>query len=152
MQEAQAALLAKDDDLAMLRQDLQALRTQLKRTPDSAAQSATCQAAARDSAAEAGGRPSSSSLKPDPDADNSRKSEGAGAAESGLPSPSLPATPHSPVDSPKGVVHQNPPPPPLPPPHFPLRTNPSPLQSPFKLHVACCSVSWGNPGRIGCNI
>ena len=113
MQEAQAALLAKDDDLAMLRQDLQALRTQLKRTPDSAAQSATCQAAARDSAAEAGGRPSSSSLKPDPDADNSRKSEGAGAAESGLPSPSLPATPHSPVDSPKGMVHQNPPPPPF---------------------------------------
>ena len=108
MQEAQAALLAKDDDLAMLRQDLQALKTQLKKT-DSAAQSATGQSAAHNSAAEANGQPSSSSLKPDQDTDKSGNGEGAGAAESGLPSPSLPATPHSPVDSPRGA-----PPPPCP--------------------------------------
>ena len=123
MQEAQAALLAKEDDLAMLRQDLQALRTQLKRASDSAAQSATGQhSAGHTSAAQTKGQ-SSSSLKPDQEANTHRKAESAGIAESGLPSPSLPATPHSPVDSPRGETaaaslppHPRPSSPPHPPP------------------------------------
>ena len=41
MQEAQAALLAKDDELAVMRRDLQELTTRLKKqSPDSAAQPA----------------------------------------------------------------------------------------------------------------
>ena len=100
MQEAQAALLGKDDDLAVLRREMQALRAQLKKTPDSAA----CRSTTHNSAPEANGQPSSSLLKPHPDADKPRKGASAGAAESGLPSPSLPATPHSPVDSPRGAT------------------------------------------------
>ena len=104
----------------MLRREVQALKTQLKKALDSAAQPVT--GAHNSTQAEAVGQPSSSALKPDPDADRLRKAGSSGAAESGLPSPSLPATPHSPVDSPRGDVtspapllpHCHPPPPPLP--------------------------------------
>ena len=96
----------------MLRREVQALKTQLRKAADSAAQS-TCQSSPHVSVAEANGQPSSF-LKPDSDADKSRKGQSTGAADSGLPSPSLPATPHSPADSPRGAP---PPVPPYPPPH-----------------------------------
>lgn len=104
MQEAQAALLAKEDELAMLRRDLQEVTTRLqKQSPDSAAQPAAAQqSAAHRAAAEAKGQHSSPMKHDAKDVQRSRKAETAGVAESGLPSPSLPATPHSPVDSPPG--------------------------------------------------
>ncbi|KAL3130258.1 Coiled-coil domain-containing protein 57 [Trebouxia sp. C0009 RCD-2024] len=102
--EAQAALLAKEDELAMLRRDLQEVTTRLqKQSPDSAAQPAAAQqSAAHRAAAEAKGQHSSPMKHDAKDVQRSRKAETAGVAESGLPSPSLPATPHSPVDSPPG--------------------------------------------------
>ncbi len=104
MQEAQAALLAKEDELAMLRRDLQEVTTQLKKqSQDSAAQPVAHQQSAAHSAAAETKAQRSSPSKPDAkDVHRSRKAESAGAAESGLPSPSLPASPHSPPDSPSG--------------------------------------------------
>lgn len=105
MQEAQAALLAKEDELAMLRRDLQGLTTQLqKQSPDSAAQPAADQQSAAHSAPAEAKAQHSSPVKHDAkDVQRSRKAtETAGVAESGLPSPSLPATPCSPVDSTPG--------------------------------------------------
>lgn len=126
----------------MLRREVQALKTQLKKSLDSAAQSLD----AHNSTSEADGQPSSSSSKPDPDADRLRKAGSAAAAESGLPSPSLPATPHSPVDSPRGdALPCNPVP-------LPPTPHPWPLPDiPVKLHGACGTLS-GSLGIWSCEL
>lgn len=86
----------------MLRRDLQELTAQLKKAPDSAAQPATdLHPAAPNAGAEARGQPSVLS-KPGHDMEKSAKAGTGGVGESGLPSPSLPGTPHSPGDSPTG--------------------------------------------------
>lgn len=110
MQEAQAALLAKEDDLVMLRRELLSLKAQLHKPSDSATlptkphPSAAQHAAAHHSAsAESKAQPSSSG-KPDlhQGSNKSRGAESAEVGDSGLPSLSLPATPHSPGGSPRG--------------------------------------------------
>ena len=112
MQEAQAALLAKEDELAMLRRDLQELTAQLqKQSSDSAAQPDISQQSA--AAHSTGTESKAQHSPPKPDAKDTQRSRKAG--ESGLPSPSLPATPHSPVDSPQGEP---------------------------QLHAACCVLNW----------
>ncbi|DBA83216.1 TPA: hypothetical protein ACH3X2_006730 [Trebouxia sp. C0005] len=104
--EAQAALLAKDDELAMLRWDMHLLRAQAKQLQASAPQPSSAQppadhaSHAQDSAAEA--QPQASSSRP---AEPSKPKQGGsalGVGDSGLLSPSLPTTPLSPGGSPRG--------------------------------------------------
>jgi len=106
-QEAQAALLAKDDELAMLRRDMHLLRAQAKQPqasapqPSSAQPSAAHASHAQDSAAEA--QPQASSSRPAEPSRPKQADSALGIGESGLPSPSLPATPLSPGGSPRGT-------------------------------------------------
>ncbi len=110
-QEAQAALLAKDDELAMLWRDMHLLRAQAKQPqasppqPSSAQPSAAHASHAQDSAAEA--QPQASSSRPAEPRRPKQADSALGVGESGLPSPSLPATPLSPGGSPRGTF-QNP--------------------------------------------
>ncbi|DBA74086.1 TPA: Coiled-coil domain-containing protein 57 [Trebouxia sp. C0004] len=99
--EAQAALLAKDDELAMLRQDMHLLRAQAKQPQASAPGLSSGQlSAAQDSAADA--QPQASSSRPAEPSRPMQADSALGVRESGLPSPSLPATPLSPGGSPRG--------------------------------------------------
>ena len=109
-QEAQAMLLAKDDELTMLKRDLHHLRAQAKQKaqesaaqPSSAQPSATQASGAHESATQAQAQAKALSSRPEEEASRSKKvGSAAGVGESGLPSPSLPATPHSPGASPRG--------------------------------------------------
>ena len=100
-------LLAKDDELTMLKRDLHHLRAQAKQKaqesaaqPSSAQPSATQASGAHESATQTQAKAVSS--RPE-EADRPKKTGSAvGVGESGLPSPSLPATPHSPGASPRG--------------------------------------------------
>ncbi|KAL0055812.1 hypothetical protein WJX82_004604 [Trebouxia sp. C0006] len=104
--EAQAALLGKDDELAMLRRDMHLLRAQTKQPqasaprPSSAQPSAVHASHAQDSAAEA--QPQASSSRPAEPSRPKQADSALGIGESGMPSPSLPATPLSPGGSPRG--------------------------------------------------
>ena len=106
-QEAQAALLAKDDELAMLRRDMHILRAQAKQPQASAPQPSAAQPSAahvshaQDSAAEA--QPQASSSRAAEPSRPKQADSALGVGESGLPSPSLPATPLSPGGSPRGT-------------------------------------------------
>lgn len=98
--------MAKDDELAMLRRDMHLLRAQAKQPQASAPQPSSAQpSAAQDSAAEA--QPQASSSRPAEPSRPKQADIALGAGESGLPSPSLPATPLSPGGSPRGTF-QNP--------------------------------------------
>ena len=101
-QEAQAALLAKDDELAMLRRDMHLLRAQAKQPQASSAQPSAAHAShAQDSAVEA--QLQASSSRPAEPSRPKQADSALGVGESGLPSPSLPATPLSPGGSPRGI-------------------------------------------------
>ena len=95
-------LLAKEDDLTMLKRDLHLLRAQAKKAHESAPQPSPAQkSGAHESATQA--RAKALSSRPEEEASRSKKAgSAAGVGESGLPSPSLPATPHSPGASPRG--------------------------------------------------
>jgi len=103
--------LGKDDELAMLRRDMHLLRAQTKQPqasaprPSSAQPSAVHASHAQDSAAEA--QPQASSSRPAEPRRPKQADSALGVGESGLPSPSLPATPLSPGGSPRGTF-QNP--------------------------------------------
>ena len=95
IQEAQGSLLAKDDELVVLQKELRQLKAQARKpTQDSAPQpSPAHHAIVKDQA-----HPSSSA-----EDESARVKQSQGVGESGLPSPSLPATPRSQGGSPAGT-------------------------------------------------
>ena len=109
MQEAQSSLLAKDDDLMLLRQELQHLKAQHSRSAQSHMQGTRHRqdAAARtqhgqDAEARTQHRQDAEAGRAEGPSGTAQSAQGRAAGESGLPSPSLPATPHSPGGSPQG--------------------------------------------------
>ena len=84
----------------MLRKELNLLRTQAKKDSHSAAQNSTPQdSVARRSAAEVTSRAPAMHTE---GLSKPRPAQSTGLGESGLPTPSLPVSPQSPADPPKG--------------------------------------------------
>ena len=119
MQEAQSSLLAKDDDLMLLRQELQHLKAQHSTSAQSHmhgtlhrqdAEARTQHGQDAEARTQHGqGAEARTQHRQDAEAGRAEgpsgtaeSAQGRAAGQSGLPSPSLPATPHSPGGSPKG--------------------------------------------------
>lgn len=103
MQEAQSSVLAKEDELAALKQELQTVKAQqsvkAQQRDNSESDSAQAQAwPGQHSAAGTSGRAQGGLHS------RANVAQGRAVADSGLPSPSLPATPHSPAGSPQGEL------------------------------------------------
>ena len=105
LQEAQAALLAKDDELTTLQHEVRHAKAQAKRAQDSASQASPAQhATVVDQAQPSKPAGNESSNNESSKTESSRAKPGQGNWESGLPSPSLPATPKSQGGSPSGTL------------------------------------------------
>ena len=106
MQEAQSSLLAKDDDLLILKQELSRFKAQQSKSAQShqhGTQNIEAHAQHRqDAKAPTPHRQGAETGSAEGPVGTAESAQSRPAGESGLPSPSLPASPHSPGGSPKG--------------------------------------------------